>query len=200
MSTTHSPRVIHGFFHAIMRLVLVSMEFGHVLILVVLAPYHRYLQQLVSAQATRNRELEQQLHGFRGDSTSVDVNGSSEDDTLVLHEEIDGFNLDGLNGSDSSPSRASHRRASASISRKKFGGSELESVAETDQDMDHHQEDQDMERPSTAGTGGSPLSGSGSDDIEGEEEEERGRKGRDGRPMGFGGPVNLKVEDDMETC
>ena len=38
------------------------------------------------------------------------------------------------------------------------------------------------------------------DGGEGEEEEERGRKGRDGRPMGFGGPVNLKVEDDMETC
>ncbi|KAI0088985.1 helix-loop-helix DNA-binding domain-containing protein [Irpex rosettiformis] len=164
--------------------------------------YIRYLQQLVSAQATRNRELEQQLHVFRGDSSNgVDISGSSEDDTLVLHEEIDGFNLDGLSSSDNSSSRvAGRRRASASVSRKKFGGSELESVAEMEQDTENQQDDQDMERPSTAGTSGSPLSGSGSDDVEGEEEEERGRKGRDGRPMGFGGPVNLKVEDDMETC
>ena len=156
----------------------------------------------MSAQATRNRELEQQLHVFRGGSSNeVDINGSSEDDALVLHEEIDGFNLDGLNSSETSsslPRTATRRRASASVSRKKFGGSELESVAEMEQDTDHQQEDQDqdMERPSTAGTSGSP-SGSGSDDVEAEEEEERGRKGRDGRPMGFGGHV--KTEDAMET-
>ncbi|KAI0702006.1 helix-loop-helix DNA-binding domain-containing protein [Cytidiella melzeri] len=179
--------------------------------------YIRYLQQLVSAQASRNRELEQQLHAYRGNSSGSgasssgaepSASGSSEDDALMLHEEIDDFSLAGLNGhhpSEASPARSFARRgASASVSRKKFGGFELESVAEMEQDTDHHDqhEDHEMDRPSTAGTGASPLSGSGSDDVEhdGEEEEERGRKGRDGRPMGYGGLVNLKVEEGMETC
>ena len=36
----------------------------------------RYLQQLVSAQATRNRDLEQQLQSFRGPSSAgASVNG-----------------------------------------------------------------------------------------------------------------------------
>jgi hypothetical protein len=131
------------------------------------------------------------------------VTGSSEDDAMLLHEEIDGFNLVGLGSQpDASPARTSLSRQGAS--RKKFGGCELESVAEMEQDADqrHEDHDLDMERPSTAGTGASPLSGSGSDDIEhdGEEEEERGRKGRNGRPMGYGGAVSLKMEEGMETC
>ncbi|KAI0341400.1 HLH-domain-containing protein [Trametopsis cervina] len=175
--------------------------------------YIRYLQQLVSAQATRNRELEQQLQSFRGPSSgsSTTVNGASEDDALMLHEEVGGFSL-GM------PAQDGKRTP------KKFGGFELESVAEMEQDtLDEHnahqqhmqhqryrdEQDQDMERPSTAGTGASPLSASGSDDNEHEhehaegeqEEEERGRKGRDGRPMGYGAAgLSLKVEEGMETC
>ena len=70
-----------------------------------------------------------------------------------------------------------------------------------DQDTEHQRdEDHDMDRPSTAGTGASPLSsGSASDEQDNEdvEEERRGRKGRDGRPMGTNGA--MKVEDDMQT-
>lgn len=118
------------------------------------------------------------------------ANGSSpEDDLLMLHEEVSDFNLSlNVHNADG---------------RKKFNGFELESVAEMDQDTDHRRaqdEDQDMERPSTAGTGASPLSaGSPSDEQETEdgEEEERGRKGRDGRPMGLG--AAMKIEEGMET-
>ena len=171
---------------------------------------HRYLQQLVSAQATRNRELEQQLQSYRGGSskdssspsTSAPVAG--EEDTLMLHEEVGDFSLS-LNG---------HSARRPGSSRKRFSGFELESVAEMDQDQDQDTDshDHDMDRPSTAGTGtgGSPLSGSDDPDHdqdheellnEDEELQARGRKGRDGRPMGMG-LVALKVEegDGMETC
>lgn len=177
----------------------------------------RYLQQLVSAQATRNRELEQQLHSYRGGKDSASPSSSTahtngEDDALMLHEEVGDFNLS-LNGHTASgnPPVLSRRHSSTNgSSRKRFGGFELESVAEMEQDTDHHANDDvhdhDMERPSTSGTGAgaSPLSGSGSDDQDHDEheEEERGRKGRDGRPMGFGHGVAMKMEegDSMETC
>ena len=107
----------------------------------------------------------------------------------MLHEEVSDFNLSlNMHNADG---------------RKRFNGFELTSVAEMDQDTDHQRiadEDHDMERPSTAGTGASPLSeGSASDeqDAEDGQEEERGRKGRDGRPMGLNGA--MKVEDDMQT-
>lgn len=169
----------------------------------------RYLQQLVSAQATRNRDLEQQLHSFRGSSGSsssgmLNGNGTNpEDEMLMLHEEVGDFNL--------VPSLGMHNGGGGnnhSHSRKRFSGFELESVAEMDQDTehgDHNDEDHDMERPSTSGTGASPLSeGTVSDEQDGEDgqqqqpqEEERGRKGRDGRPMGLGGA--MKTEEGMET-
>ena len=149
----------------------------------------RYLQQLVSAQASRNRDLEQQLQSLRGSpGLPAGLNGTgSEDDLLMLHEEVSDFNLSlDMHNADG---------------RKKFNGFELESVAEMDQDTEHRgaEEDHDMERPSTAGTGASPLSqGSASDEQDEDgEEEERGRKGRDGRPMGLNGAV--KLEDDMQT-
>ena len=51
----------------------------------------RYLQQLVSAQASRNRDLEQQLQQLRISGNGVPHTGdnsSNEDDTLMLHEEV----------------------------------------------------------------------------------------------------------------
>jgi hypothetical protein len=186
------------------------------------------LQQLVSAQASRNRELEQQLQSMHitgeqpgGGPKNGDGN---EDEMLMLHDEVsDDFNL---NLGMSSPPRMHRRQTSTSSRTKKFGGFELESVAEMEQDTDNDayeygsyhlrhgmDEDHDMDRPSTAGTGvgASPLSvESASDENEGDaddtsvrqhEEEERGRKGRDGRPMGHSGlnGVVLKTEEGMET-
>ena len=137
---------------------------------------------------------------------------------LMLHDEVnDDFNLNlSMNGSPTM-----HRRQTSTSSRtKKFGGFELESVAEMEQDTDHDyeygsyhgrrlstDEDQEMDRPSTADTGngesplsaGSPSDGDAEDtDVRRLEEEERGRKGRDGRPMGHSG-VTLKTEEGMET-
>lgn len=175
----------------------------------------RYLQQLVSAQASRNRDLEKQLQGMRigGESSSPSSADVNDEEMLVLNSEED-FNLN-ING---------HTNGSSTSRTKKFGGFELESVAEMDQDTDdyypngyrrrdsRHEEDQDMDRPSTAGTGvgASPLSQcSGSDEQDNDrdneeskrEEEERGRKGRDGRPMGSAGMngVAMKTEEGMES-
>lgn len=126
----------------------------------------------------------------------------------MLHEEVGDFSLSlGGTGSSSSSVRRSSKAG------KRFSGFELESVAEMEQDTHPDEDhDHDMDRPSTAG-GASPLSvcGSGSDEHEHDREEEqeqeqRGRKGRDGRPMGFGlgllgNGVVLKVEEGetMET-
>lgn len=136
---------------------------------------------------------------------------------LVLSSEDD-FNLN----------IGSHTSGQSITRPKKFGGFELESVAEMEQDTDdfytngyhrhgrNNDEDHDMDRPSTAGTGigASPLSaGSGSDEQDNDqdnddsrqarerEEEERGRKGRDGRPMGTAAMngVAMKTEEGMET-
>ena len=174
----------------------------------------RYLQQLVSAQASRNRDLEQQLQSLRiGGSVSDGV--GNEDDALMLHEEVgdDFLNMNapsnGING---------HRRQTSTSSRaKKFTGFELDTVAEMEQDDDNYDydyrnghrhstdDDQEMDRPSTSGgIGGSPLSNeSASEELDGElddrELEERGRKGRDGRPMGQSGINGVKTEEGMET-
>ncbi|KIP11858.1 hypothetical protein PHLGIDRAFT_10397 [Phlebiopsis gigantea 11061_1 CR5-6] len=190
--------------------------------------YIRYLQQLVSAQASRNRDLEQQLQSIRVGKGGIDGdNGSlNEDEMLTLHDEDDLSLSLGLNGSAPANGMNGHRarRMSSSQRSKKFNGFELDTVAEMETDHDefdysYHRhglrdEDQDMERPGTAGTGmgASPLSGgSASDENENDaedgdarraererEEEERGRKGRDGRPMGSAGVV-MKTEEGMET-
>ncbi|TBU57465.1 helix-loop-helix DNA-binding domain-containing protein [Dichomitus squalens] len=159
--------------------------------------YIRYLQQLVSVQANRNRDLEQQLQAFRGDSVpdSASINGDVESE-MKLHDEV-GFELpNGTTPSSNGDSNANGvvgrpRRGSV---RKSFQGL-LPSVEEMDQDTEHA--DHEMERPSTSGTGVSPTS-SMEDDIDDDVEDgedgdedgdedmelERGRKGRDGRPVG----------------
>ncbi|KAH9930528.1 HLH-domain-containing protein [Epithele typhae] len=152
--------------------------------------YIRYLQQLVGAQATRNRDLEQQLQAFRsgGVPSSASVHGDGDGDgEMKLHDEVDGFLLNGASG-DAPAAGGRPRRGSV---RKGFnsGFGDLPSVEEMDQDTEL-----EMERPSTAGTGVSPGSSLDDDDVddEGEEDDgdeemeiiERGRKGRDGRPVG----------------
>ncbi len=183
--------------------------------------YIRYLQQLVSAQATRNRDLEQQLQAFRNGQTppasspSAGADGEAE---MKLHDEVDAFGLlngnatgEGVNGGSSAP--PVNGRARRGSIRTSF---HLPSVEEMEQDTEHP--DQEMERPSTSGTGVSPGSSMDDDldDEEGEEGEdyadedmeiERGRKGRDGRPVGkrvgrkgksisVGADVKVKKESD----
>ncbi|KAA1478705.1 HLH-domain-containing protein [Dentipellis sp. KUC8613] len=61
--------------------------------------YIRYLQQLVSAQASRNRELEAQLSAFRGSSGSGSVSGdekSTAGSELMLHEDEGAGRLAGV--------------------------------------------------------------------------------------------------------
>lgn len=183
--------------------------------------YIRYLQQLVSAQASRNRDLEQQLQQLRLSGNGVahaGDNSSNEDDTLMLHEEI-GDDFLNMNAPTTNGISGHRRQTSTSSRTKKFTGFELDTVAEMEQDTDHDydsygyhrndhrhstDDDHEMDRPSTGGMGGSPLSNeSASDEPEGEpddrELEERGRKGRDGRPMGLSGINGVKTEEGMET-
>ncbi|RPD56894.1 HLH-domain-containing protein [Lentinus tigrinus ALCF2SS1-7] len=175
--------------------------------------YIRYLQQLVSAQANRNRDLEQQLQAFRsGNAPASPVGTVDGDGEMKLHDEVDGFGL--LNGSAGASTGANGQAAQAQANgrprrgsiRKSFHGFDLPSVGEEmDQDTERgdHDHDHEVERPSTAGTGTGVSPGSSMDDDllddEGEDgdegdqgeddgdedmEIERGRKGRDGRPVG----------------
>lgn len=148
----------------------------------------RYLQQLVSAQASRNRDLEQQLQAYR--SPSSVPSADQDEGTLVLHEEVaDELTLFGspepsLNGT--------------STRRKKFSRSELASVEEMDMDDDEADVDMQDEKSSPSALGEDE---DGSGEGEDGEEELRGRKGRDGRPAGTGAKERVKLEEngDMES-
>ncbi|KAI0747118.1 helix-loop-helix DNA-binding domain-containing protein [Daedaleopsis nitida] len=154
--------------------------------------YIRYLQQLVSAQANRNHDLEQQLQAFRSGSTPAPSSLGDGDGEMKLHDEVDGFGMlnGAVNGDSSSAPQINGRGRRGSI-RKSFN---LPSVEEMDQDTEYP--DPEMERPSTSGTGVSPGSSmdddldldddgdDGEDDGDEDMEVERGRKGRDGRPVG----------------
>ncbi|KAI0777392.1 helix-loop-helix DNA-binding domain-containing protein [Trametes elegans] len=174
--------------------------------------YIRYLQQLVSAQANRNRDLEQQLQAFRGGSLpspNSATSGTDGEPELKLHDEVDSFSmLNGTgasgesNGSTPAPTTGRARRGSMRKSFHEFG---LPSVEEMEQDTEHAAGDQEMDRPSTSGTGVSPGSSMDDDldDEDGEEvdedgdedmEIERGRKGRDGRPVGVGKRMGRKTK------
>ncbi|KAI0824875.1 helix-loop-helix DNA-binding domain-containing protein [Trametes gibbosa] len=156
--------------------------------------YIRYLQQIVSAQANRNQDLEQQLQAFRGGAApSTPSSGMDSEGELKLHDEVD-FVLNGTstNGdATSSAPLATNGRTRRGSMRKSFHEFGLPSVEEMDQDTEHN----DLERPSTSGTGVSPgssldddLDDDGEEVEDGEDDEdmemERGRKGRDGRPVG----------------
>ncbi|KAI8986620.1 helix-loop-helix DNA-binding domain-containing protein [Trametes punicea] len=183
--------------------------------------YIRYLQQLVSAQANRNRDLEQQLQAFRNGtvpaSSASPANGTDGDGEMKLHDEVEPFGM--LNGTtangdtNGSAAPVTNGRARRGSMRKSFHDFGLPSVEEMDQEM---------ERPSTSGTGVSPGS-SMDDDLDDEAEDgedveededmevERGRKGRDGRPVGkrvgrktksvsVGGDPDVKVKKESERA
>ena len=86
---------------------------------------------------------------------------------MKLHDEVDGFGM--LNG-DSSATQINGRGRRGSI-RKSFN---LPSVVEMDQDTEFA--DQEMERPSTSGTGVSPGS-SMDDDIDLDDDGDDGGRG-----------------------
>ena len=117
--------------------------------------YIRYLQQLVSVQANRNRDLENQLQAFRSGNSpaSSELNGLDGDSEMKLHDEVDAFGL--LNGSangDATATAQANGRPRRGSMRKSFHGFDLPSVGEEmDQDTEHG--DHEMERQSTAGTG-----------------------------------------------
>ncbi|KAI0634757.1 helix-loop-helix DNA-binding domain-containing protein [Trametes polyzona] len=153
--------------------------------------YIRYLQQIVSAQANRNRDLEQQLQAFRGGAASTGSPGSTMDSEgeLKLHDEVEFGLLNGNNATSESngSAPATNGRTRRGSMRKSFHEFGLPSVEEMDQDTEHNE----LERPSTSGTGVSPGSSLDDDldDEDGDEDDEemeveRGRKGRDGRPVG----------------
>ncbi|EIW51650.1 HLH-domain-containing protein [Trametes versicolor FP-101664 SS1] len=153
--------------------------------------YIRYLQQLVSAQANRNRDLEQQLHAFRGGvppSAGSPASAMDSDGELKLLPEVEFAGLINGSGANGDATPSATGRARRGSMRKSFHEFGLPSVEEMDQDTEHG----DLDRPSTSGTGVSPGS-SMDDDLdddveedgdEDEDMEERGRKGRDGRPVG----------------
>ena len=127
------------------------------------------------------------------DSSSINGDGDGE---MKLHDEV-GFELPNghsTNG-DAHTNGVVGRARRGSVRKSYQGSSDLPSVEETEQDAEHP--DHDMERPSTSGTGVSPPSSmeydidDDVDDVEDGDEDgdedmeiERGRKGRDGRPVG----------------
>ncbi|THH18715.1 hypothetical protein EUX98_g8908 [Antrodiella citrinella] len=126
--------------------------------------YIRYLQQLVTAQASRNRDLEQQLQTYRNGgiptpsslsslpSSNPLIPGSGEDDMggLLLHDEVDGQLPSSLSSSSPSLTSTVVRKRSQSTTSKRFNGFELESVEEMDMEDD----------PSASGAGGGAESAS----------------------------------------
>ncbi|KAI0654909.1 helix-loop-helix DNA-binding domain-containing protein [Cubamyces menziesii] len=135
--------------------------------------YIRYLQQLVSAQANRNRDLEQQLQAFRSGTipASSSANGADGEGELKLHDEVDAFGMlngTGANGdANGSAQPATNGRARRGSMRKSFHDFGLPSVEEMDQDTEHPE----MARPSTSGTGVSPGS-SMDDDLDDDDGED----------------------------
>ncbi|TCD60637.1 hypothetical protein EIP91_009754 [Steccherinum ochraceum] len=112
--------------------------------------YIRYLQQLVTAQASRNRDLEQQLQTYRSggiptppaqhssvtptSSTSSSELISEGANGLVLHDEVDLSSLPPI-GSGSGTGTLGRKRSQSTT--KRFGsGFELESVEEMDMEED----------------------------------------------------------------
>ncbi|KAF9810365.1 hypothetical protein IEO21_06985 [Rhodonia placenta] len=171
--------------------------------------YIRYLQQLVSAQASRNRDLEQQLQVFRtgGDAGADGAGGAADEDgALMLHEEVGGDFALGLQQYGGVGVGVGMGRGG----RKRFSGFELESVEEMEMDVGEDGDgDADQDQDQDHEMGKSPSADGESVEDEGEEEE-RGRKGRDGRPVGsvsLGAKakppglegVKVKEEGEMET-
>jgi hypothetical protein len=140
--------------------------------------YIRYLQQLVGAQATRNRALESELANYRSHNGLPATEGVDGGDmsNLVLHDQafMGDFSFGNFDPSSFDPS----------------------SLAPVREVMDV---DEDDMRPGTAMTGMSSIEGQ-SPSIDGDsdeygDEEDRGRRGRDGRvAAGIEMPMRVKTE------
>lgn len=173
--------------------------------------YIRYLQQLVSAQAARNRELERALRncghahgdGSGGDTGGLDFGGlvgMGDEDMGMMGEMGDGM-MEGMHTPTSNesprptpphqqhPSHAHHGQQQYHLQLGAYGGAYgLPSMPEN--------EEMGMldGRPGTM-MSASTNSGSDRDEHEeGGEEEERGRRGRDGR-AGQGGVQKFEMEE-----
>lgn len=135
--------------------------------------YIRYLQQLVDAQAARNRELEAALAsaGFSGMGHTRADDHMNE---LMMHQN------NGANGFGSGDDMFRHMSGG-------YHAFDLATMPEHDEHGQSQSHDVSMDdRPSTANlmNSTSPSVGSGDgDDDEFSQEEERGRRGRDGRPQ-----------------
>ncbi|EPQ53724.1 HLH-domain-containing protein [Gloeophyllum trabeum ATCC 11539] len=90
--------------------------------------YIRYLQQLVSAQASRNRDLEQQLQAYRAGSAPPAGSSGKEEgpEEMVLHEDA-GFSL---------PTPPDHQHKEEGRRGRYRSGSRLESVDEGEGDVE----------------------------------------------------------------
>jgi len=173
--------------------------------------YIRYLQQLVSAQANRNRELEQALNIYREDGEGEKSGlGGDLGSGLGLGMGINGIGHLVDNGSaqmhtpTSNDSPRPSGNGSATNGHGDIGALSLHEAAGGDgYGMNFHMgyggmppgkpfhgfelasmpEDAEMDdRPTTmSGTSPSVGSGEGDDESRAEEEEQRGRRGRDGR-------------------
>lgn len=171
--------------------------------------YIRYLQQLVSAQANRNRELEQALSVYREDDGSgngeknglaalglglglgMGMNGSGESHmhtptsndsprAAASHDDMAGLMLHEDAGFGSMGGFHQHMNGAGGGGYQHGGGKSFNGFELAS--MPEDSEMDDHERPMTGMTmsGTSPSVGSG-EDVDEREEEERGRRGRDGR-------------------
>lgn len=166
--------------------------------------HYRYLQQLVSAQASRNRDLEQQLQAFKTGGVPLSSDDLSADDTLtILPSASSPSNSASAANANSTAASATATSPSACGNTKRrskvFNG--LESVEEMDTEDDLHnhshlrREDDEMDQDHDM-EGTSPSVGEGDEDdaFDDREEVERGRKGRPSEK------VKVKEESgDMET-
>ena len=146
----------------------------------------RYLQQLVGAQASRNRELEQQLSAYRSSDKGSELGSHTHTHTHTPSSDASGV---ARKGDDMGGMMLHHEDTFGAfgLSAIGFGAAgfvgakgmfELESMPEGGEYM----EIEDGEGQQSVG-GLSPSTGS-VEGSEGREEEERGRRGRDGRPRG----------------
>lgn len=141
--------------------------------------YIRYLQQLVGAQASRNRVLESELANYRSRDGSIGApaDGTPGDDfgDLVLHDSMN-FNLGG----------------DFAFSSSSFDSS-LAPVREMDIDDDSERPMTGMTEPGSSVEGQSPSVGEESDEYD---DEPRGRRDRNGRVVDGIDilPVQIKTE------
>lgn len=173
----------------------------------------RYLQQLVSAQASRNRDLEQEVHAYRQNGAAklpngTDMSGKTQNHFEVIDHDADGFN-DLVLHEDVADSDFAIRLNDYSKNPLNFG---LGSMPEEDTAMDTGRrmpsggtndgfEDRDPSRMDSSLTPPSIGTGSVEDDddrVDSSMELHRGRD-RTVRQNGMG-EVQVKSEvDDMQT-